>query len=420
MTTTNARLTRRAFLGGAAAFGIASLAVPHVSFADELTSAEVQAQADEARSKLDAMRIQLGKASDAYNSALEEHDTATAKMDESQKKIDENTAKISELQESLGGRARGMYRDGQITFLDVLLGSSSFDDFLKNWDTLQTLNDADADMVSQTKTLREDNEKQKAEYESQAQLAKQKMDEASAAQAEAEQLVNQYQAEVDSLDAQVAELLEEERRAAEEAAAKEAAKAEAAAQEASSGGSDGGNSGSDGNADGGGSSNDGLAGGDDGGSAGGNGGGSTGGNSGGNSGGGSSSGGSSSGGSSGGGSNSYGSAVLSVAQAQIGVPYVWGGKTPAGFDCSGLTRYCWLNGAGIEIGGYTGAQYASADWIGSVSQAQVGDVLYTDGHVGICASSGGGSYIHAPQPGESVCYQSSAWWNPWYAALRWY
>ena len=411
MTTTNAHLTRRAFLGGAAAFGVASLAVPHSAFADELTSSEVQAQADEARSKLDAMRVQLGKASDSYNAALEEHDTATAKMDEAQKKIDENTAKISELQESLGGRARGMYRDGQITFLDVLLGSSSFDDFLKNWDTLQTLNDADADMVSQTKTLREDNEKQKAEYESQAQLAQQKMDEASAAQAEAEQLVEQYQAEVDSLDAQVAELLEEEQRAAEEQAAAEAA---AAAEEAAS--SNGGSSGgadSSGEEDSSGGESDG---GSDGGSAGG---GSTGGgtSNGGSSGGSSSGGGSSS---SGGGSSSYGSAVLAVAQAQIGVPYVWGGKTPAGFDCSGLTRYCWLNGAGIEIGGYTGAQYASADWIGSVSEAQIGDVLYTDGHVGICASSGGGSYIHAPQPGQTVCYQSSSWWNPWYAALRWY
>ena len=417
MTTLNAHLTRRAFLGGAAAFGVASLAMPRVSFADELTSAEVQAQADEARAKLDSMRVQLGKASDTYNAALEEHDAATAKMEEAQKRIDENSAKISELQESLGGRARGMYRDGQITFLDVLLGSSSFDDFLKNWDALQTLNDADAEMVAQTKSLREDNEAQRAEYEAQADTAKKKMDEAEAAQAEAEKLVQQYQEEVDSLDAQVAELLEEERRAAEEEAAKAAAAAAAeseASRPSEESGSDGGEGASDGSNSGGdgGSSSGGES---DGSSSGG---GSSNGGS--NSGGGSSSGGSSGGGSSSGGSNSYGSAVLSVAQAQIGVPYVWGGKTPAGFDCSGLTSYCWRHGAGIEIGGWTGAQYASADWIGSVSQAQVGDVLYTDGHVGIAANNGGSSYIHAPQPGQNVCYGSASWWNPWYAALRWY
>ena len=59
MTTLNARLTRRAFLGGAAAFGAAAMASPKNAFADP-TSADVQAQADEARQKLNSMREQLG------------------------------------------------------------------------------------------------------------------------------------------------------------------------------------------------------------------------------------------------------------------------------------------------------------------------------------------------------------------------
>ena len=62
MTTLNARLTRRAFLGGAAAFGAAAMVSPKNAFADP-TSADVQAQADEARQKLNSMREQLGAAS---------------------------------------------------------------------------------------------------------------------------------------------------------------------------------------------------------------------------------------------------------------------------------------------------------------------------------------------------------------------
>ena len=440
MNSLHAHLTRRTFLGGAVAFGAVGLIAPKVAFAEPETSSDVQAKADAARQKLNEMRLQLGVASDTYNQALEDHDTALSKMDEAQTKIDENNVRIAELQERLGGRARSMYRNGQTTFLDIVLGSASFDDFLKNWDSLNMLNDEDAKLVSETKTLREDNEAQKAEYSAQADTAKQKMDEAQAAKTEAESLVSQYQDEVDSLDAEVAALLEEEKKAAEEAAVQAAAatgtdassEAEsdqdsssdgAGSQGEESGGSTGGGSteGSTGGGSTGGSSTGGSAGGSTGGSTGGFTGGSAGGSTGGSTGG--SSGGGSTGGSTGGtgGGNSYGSAIVGAAQSQLGVPYVWGGTTPGvGLDCSGLTSYCWQAGAGIWIGRNTTAQYASAQWVGSVGQAQPGDVLYTSGHVAIAASSGGYSYIHAPQPGEVVCYSSRSWWDPFTAALRWY
>ena len=209
MTTLNARLTRRAFLGGAAAFGAAAMVSPKNAFADP-TSADVQAQADEARQKLNSMREQLGVASANYNQAVQEHDEAVSKMDECQTKIDDNNAQIDKLQDKLSKRARNMYRDGQTTFLDVILGSNSFDDFAKNWDTLTSLNEKDSEMVEQTKNLRADNEAQKQDYANQADIAQQKVEEADAAQKQAEELVQQYQNEVDSLDSQVAELLAEE------------------------------------------------------------------------------------------------------------------------------------------------------------------------------------------------------------------
>ena len=395
MTAQHMHLSRRAFVGGAAAFGIASLAVPHSAFADP-TSADVQAQADAARVKLDDMQARLSEASDNYHVALEEHDAAVKAMDKAQARIDKNNKEIASYQERLGDRARTMYRDGQTTFLDIVLGSSTFEDFTRNWDALQSMNSNDAELVSTTKALRADNEKQKAEYEAQAMVAKEKMEEAEVIKNEAEQLVAEYQAEVDSLDAEVAELVEAERRAAAAAAA--AAEAERVDEEAEQRRQQN-QQNQEEEADRPAADND-----DDDDyqapsqpsqpskpsqpsqpsqPSGGNG--------------------------------TPNGAALGVAQGFLGVPYVWGGSTPSGFDCSGLTSYCYA-ATGYSIGRTTGAQYASARYILSLGQAQPGDVLYTGGHVGICASSGGGSYIHAPAPGQVVSYSS---WPQFYCALRW-
>ena len=404
MTTLNAHLTRRAFLGGAAAFGAAAMVSPKNAFADP-TSADVQAQADEARQKLNSMREQLGAASANYNQAVQEHDEAVSKMDECQTKIDDNNAQIDKLQDKLSKRARNMYRDGQTTFLDVILGSNSFDDFAKNWDTLTSLNEKDSEMVEQTKNLRADNEAQKQEYANQADIAQQKVEEADAAQKQAEELVQQYQNEVDSLDSQVAELLAEEEAAAQKAAEEAAAAAAQAEAASSTNNASSDNGGSNNSASNGGGSSDNTSN---------NGGGSNNNDS--NNGGGSSS---SSNSSSGGGSNNYGGSVVAAAQSQLGVPYVWGGTAwGSGLDCSGLTSGCWKRAAGIWIGRTTWDQIASAQWTGSVSEAQAGDVYACGSHVAI--ATGGGGYIHAPQPGEVVCYSSLSWYNPFYCALRWY
>lgn len=403
MTTLNARLTRRAFLGGAAAFGAAAMVSPKNAFADP-TSADVQAQADEARQKLNSMREQLGAASANYNQAVQEHDEAVSKMDECQTKIDDNNAQIDKLQDKLSKRARNMYRDGQTTFLDVILGSNSFDDFAKNWDTLTSLNEKDSEMVEQTKNLRADNEAQKQEYANQADIAQQKVEEADAAQKQAEELVQQYQNEVDSLDSQVAELLAEEEAAAQKAAEEAAAAAAQAEAASSTNNASSDNGGSNNSASNGGGSSDNTS--SNGGSN----------NNDSNNGGGSSS---SSNSSSGGGSNNYGGSVVAAAQSQLGVPYVWGGTAwGSGLDCSGLTSGCWKRAAGIWIGRTTWDQIASAQWTGSVSEAQAGDVYACGSHVAI--ATGGGGYIHAPQPGEVVCYSSLSWYNPFYCALRWY
>ena len=93
--------------------------------------------------------------------------------------------------------------------------------------------------------------------------------------------------------------------------------------------------------------------------------------------------------------------IINYAYQFIGTPYVWGGTTPAGFDCSGFTSYVYRNAAGIEITRTTYSQMRQGVSV-SYNDLQVGDLVFTYGgdHVGIYV--GGGSYIHAPQPGDSV------------------
>lgn len=106
--------------------------------------------------------------------------------------------------------------------------------------------------------------------------------------------------------------------------------------------------------------------------------------------------------------------VLTYAESRLGCPYVWGAAGPDAFDCSGLTMWCYAQ-VGISIPHYTESQLASASQVTSVAEARPGDILYTPGHVGIAATYGGGTYIHAPQPGDVVKYSS---WAQFVYALR--
>jgi cell wall-associated NlpC family hydrolase len=99
------------------------------------------------------------------------------------------------------------------------------------------------------------------------------------------------------------------------------------------------------------------------------------------------------------------SGVVAIAQQYLGVPYVYGGSTPSGFDCSGFTMYCYAQ-LGIGLPHNAAAQQAS---VSAVSSPQPGDLVffgYPAYHVGIYV--GGGSMINAPHTGAVVSYGSTA------------
>ncbi len=111
------------------------------------------------------------------------------------------------------------------------------------------------------------------------------------------------------------------------------------------------------------------------------------------------------------------SELIEYARHALGKPYVWGGASPEGFDCSGLVQYSYGR-AGIRVP-RTAAEQRAASKPLDVSRLKPGDLLFFDtthrySHVGIYL--GKGRFIHAPSHGKTVSVSNLS--NPyWQAAL---
>ncbi len=353
-------LNRRSFLGAAIAGGVAGLAsLIATPSAHAVTSAEKRAEVQAAKARLDSMTSQLEQTVAQFNAAQDAYDAAAAKVAECQVKIDEANAKISSLQGRLGNRATAMYREGATSYLDVLMGSNSFDDFASTWDMLDQLNAEDASLVDDAKATKAQLDAAKAELDANEQAAQAELDTQADLKASIEAQEAAYQAEYNSLSSEYQQLIAQER----EAESRRQAAASAAYTPSMSSPS------------------------------------------------------SSSSSSSGGGYSSSSSipshgSVVDYAASRLGCPYVWGASGPNTFDCSGLTMWCYRQ-IGISLPHYDRSQYAAARARLNPRDAAPGDILWRPGHVAI--STGGTNYIHAPHTGAVVSYGSG---GNWVCALR--
>jgi cell wall-associated NlpC family hydrolase len=110
--------------------------------------------------------------------------------------------------------------------------------------------------------------------------------------------------------------------------------------------------------------------------------------------------------------------VVGIAMQYLGVPYVWGGASPSGFDCSGFAMYVYSQ-MGVSLPHHAASQYNYGVPV-SRDQLAPGDLVFFNGlgHMGIYI--GGGQFIHAPHTGDvvKISILSDSWYASTYVGAR--
>lgn len=298
-------------------------------------------QASEVKAQIDRLDHRVEVASEDYNQAAARLAELRAGMRVEQKRIAKATKRIDALQTDLNARAWSMYRNGPVTFLEVLLHSEDFSEFASNWDILRKLNVRDAKDVMALNEARAEARKARRALSVKEAKAKREVKRMAERQASIESELSQRKSMLRGLESEIAAL-----EAAEEAAAAARVAARAAAASRAQyvpvieryfppp-------------------------------------------------------------------THAARSEVVNVAMRYLGAPYHWGADGPNSFDCSGFTMFVYGQ-VGVSLPHNSGAQFGSGERV-SRSDLQPGDLVFFGSpihHVGIYV--GGGSYIHSPRTGDVV------------------
>ena len=413
-----------------------------------------RARATQARLRLDELAFETDLASENYLEALHLLETTTEEIEEAEAGLEESQQRLDYVGGLLSERAIGTYQGSDLSFVQFLFASTGFDNLVARFNMLRTIMDNDASMIRETRQIRSEIEQTRIRLVEKREVERETAERAEAEYENVQTSLAEQQRLLASLDGEVRRLVEEERaaieaeqlriaqaRQAEEVAARAAAEAEQAATDEStstetagtedSANSDSANAGGSGNAaNAGGGNNSGNNSANNNGNAGnGN----------------SNNSGSGSGNTSGGNNNSSsggsGSAanppanpptntnptppptgtlgrerpgVVQVARRFVGVtPYLWGGTTPAGFDCSGLVMFAYREAYGINLPRTSRQQFHAGTFIPAnrSNQMRPGDLVFFSRtgrpenihHVGIYV--GNNRMIHAPSSGRTVSEQ---------------
>jgi peptidoglycan DL-endopeptidase CwlO len=313
-----------------------------------------QSEARHVLAQIDRLDMSLERAVEAWNSANVK--LAAIERDQKRARFELGVAKanLGHAQTALNARLVAIYTSESDTALEVILGSTSLDDLVNRIETVNRVSHQDARVMGEVKTFKRAVTQRQAELK-RAHVSQAKVVAArAAARASIQSQLATRQSLLNSIRSEISRLQAQERaRQAELAAqararipAQSAAAASSAAQNPLGVGA---------------VSADGAA--------------------------------------TAAPPSRYGG-VVGIAMRYLGTPYVWGGASPSGFDCSGFTMYVYAQ-VGVSLPHSSYAQYGMGVSV-SRSQLQPGDLVffYGLGHVGIYI--GGGQYIHAPHTGDVV------------------
>ncbi|MGD9570291.1 MAG: NlpC/P60 family protein [Thermoleophilia bacterium] len=372
------------------ALGLAALAATALAFGAGIATTEpaaIEAQRAEVaqiQSELDSINVQVEVAAEAYNGARYELGQVNARIDENTAKTKQTEKDLKVSRTALAERLRGLYATPQPTLAEVLITSGSIAEASDQMDLLDRVGQQDADVVVGLREHKATLAELRAQLVKDRATAEEAVATRAREQERVESLLAQRQAVLDNASAELRNLIaaEEERKRREAEAQRLLAEQRAAAAAAAT---------------------------------------------------------TSSAPSAGGGetpaadpatpaadpaaapstplpSGSGNAAAASAAMSQLGVPYVWGGASPSGFDCSGLASWAYAQ-IGKSVPHYTVAIYNAFPKVPS-DQLQAGDLVFWRGlgHMGIYI--GGGQYVHAPQTGDVVKVSSMGDRSDYVGAVR--
>jgi cell wall-associated NlpC family hydrolase len=320
--------------------------------------ADKEAEAQQVLAQVHAIDVELEGAAEAYNRATIDLDRIEAEQKRNAGHLVVARTNLKRAQRALEGRLVALYTGETETQspVEVLLGATNVDDLMDRLETVERVSGQDAAVLGQVKHFRTAVQKRKVQL-AKAQSQQAKVVAARAAhQTQVEAKLRERQALLSTIQDEIAKLQAEERR--RQALLEQQARARIAAQrnEYTS---------SDEPAE----STGPLP------------------------------------------AARYGG-VVGIAMQYLGVPYVWGGASPGGFDCSGFVMYVYAQ-IGVSLPHNAAMQYGYGTYVPR-DQLQPGDLVFFNGlgHDGIYIGSG--QFIHAPHTGDVVKISSLS--DSWYAS----
>jgi len=323
-----------------------------------------QAEAQRVLADIQAIDSSLDKAVDAYNAAQIKLDAIRADERLNRRHLVIARGNFKNAQATLANRLLALYKSGDDNVLEVLLGSRSLGELLERVDTISRVSAEDTRVVGEIRSYRAEIKRREKKLAAARAQQEQVLAERAERRRQIEGQLAERQRLLSTIKDQIAKIKAQEadrqRRLQEQAQ-------QFVDQQESGGSSSSGSSSSTPSADGASGSSPPPA--------------------------------------------THGG-VVGVAMQFLGVPYVWGGASPSGFDCSGLVMYAYAQ-VGVSLPHNAAMQYSYGSPV-SRDQLQAGDIVFFDGlgHNGLYI--GGGSFIHSPHTGDVVKISSLS--DSWYAS----